>query len=412
MSNPLDPMLETLKTATPGAGAVERAVIALHRPHPPRLIPLAVGVAAVSIFVLWPRGDVGVAWAQIAAQSLPLRYHEKQVVIAGGKTRTMSESWVDRASDSTRTHFFLFRNFPEQGKSVASNPLDREFEWIESPHGVYNRQGHFATFTRKPRQKSEFDPRLVSNFARRTGLERLLADKKARQLTVERNVATRVGKADRYVIAIGSENPITVYVQSGAKRILGYDSPEVGGDAWQRTFEYPDRFSRDVFAIPRRNGTRVYYLDALNAKVEAQLKKPGVILRAGGQTSVLRLVAQDERKNLWIFWSGARPNGDLKQKVQVLGMANGTVQSSLLYVSKEFGGRHSRFGGHAVHLNRLVDRVSLQIPVFTPGRSRSLFVGYATVRNVPVLHLPFVSGLESVDRSEAQALGTARTAKP
>lgn len=407
MSNPLDPIVETLRAAEPRPEATERAVAALRRPHPPRLVPLAAGVAILSTALLWPHGSAGMAWAQIADQDLPLRFHETRTVVAGGQARTTTETWVDRPADASRSVYWVFRDFPAVGRSVASNPLSRRFEYVESPRGFYGNSNGFASFTRKPLAKSRFDPRLALNVRRRTGLAQLLESKDVQQQRVERDVETRVGRADRYTLVRSSAGslPFEVYVQAGTKRVLGCDTPETSGDLGQLTFEYPDRFPAGLFDIPPK-GSDAYDLDALNARVEARLAKPIAPLEVGGQRAVLRLVAQDKMKELWVFWSGARPNGDLAHRARVLGLPNGAAHSSLPYVSKGFNGYFSPFGGHSITLNRRVNVVDLSVPVFeaTPGRSR--FVGDVTVRHVPVLQLPFVDGLSSLQR---RALSPAMT---
>lgn len=418
MSNPLDRHVETLRESAPRPEAVDRAVAAIRRPYPPRLVPLAVGVAALSLIALWPRGSNGIAWAQIAAQDVPPRYHETQRIVVGGKSRLIGEHWVDRPADSRRTYNHLFQRWIERGQSVATNPLGREFEFIETPRGFYSRDDQDAGYSRKPHPKSKYDPRLASNVRDRTAWEKLLGDRKVRQRSVERGVPTRVGLADRYTLERSADPrwedmsaSFIVYVQPGTKHILGSDQQERSGDVWQTTIDYPDRFPSDIFEIPPR-GVKANDLDALNAKVKARLQAPIATLKAGGQTSTLRLVAQGDDKALWVFWTGGRPNGDLKQRVRVLGMHNGQAYSSLTYVSKGFNGHFSPFGGESVKLARRVDRVDLQIPVFAPGVGRSRYVGDATVRNVPVLHLPFVSGLDAVEHPTVDSKGTPILFKP
>lgn len=375
-SNPLDPVVDTLRVAEPRAGAVERAVASLRRPHPPRLVPLAACVAALSLVALWPHGSAGLAWAQIAAQDLPVRYHEWRQA----RGRRGLETWVDRSLDAYRIG----------NPSVDGNRYRAErIEIVHSRRGTYRLVNGVATYSHRP-SRSDFDPRSNASVRDRIDLDEVLKTPDWHQVGVERSASTRVGTADVYRLrrptADGKTRAFTVYVAPGEKRVLGYDAEYMDGKG-ETTIEYPDRFPADTFAIPLKNGVEAYDLDAIDARLRAVLAKPIATIHKGGQTARLRLVAQGAGRELYVLWSGTKPNGDLKERVTVLNERNGTAFGLAIFTRKG-GDRVTRLGGHAVQLSRRVDRVDLRIPVFAPGKARSRLLGYETVRGVAVERVP------------------------
>lgn len=408
MSNPFDSAVEALRTAEPRPEAVDRAVATLRRPHPPRLVPLAVGVAAVSAAFLWPRPGNGLAWAQIAAQDLPLRFHERTVRIRAGKEVFEYENWIDRPGDAYRNRFYLPDRPLRPNEDPASVP-SHDHGYIESPNGWYMLNADMAVYSRKPHERSKWDPRSEKNVRDKTGLEKLMRNEAIHQLGVEEDVMTRVGKADRYRLdspiydGYGSRHekgrhPFVVYVQPGTKRILGADSVQPNGSLWQTTIEYPDRFPAHTFALPRGTPVPTFDLDALDRRIAERLETPLASLKAGNQTSKLRLVLQGVHKELYVLWSGAKPNGDLAHFVRVLGMPNGTRYGLAAFTAKGDRERSSPYGGHAINLDRRVMAVDLQVPVFAPGPGpgRSRFVGDVTIRKIPVIQVPEVTALSAV----------------
>lgn len=388
MSNPLESVVETLKRAEPRPEAVGHAVAALRRPHAPRLVPLAVGVAALSAFVLWPHGRASMAWAQIAAQGVPSRYHEWHEA----KGRRGMETWVDRDQGAYRMR-------------SNANSVVEGFDFIESPRGVYQLLNGVATFTHKRQGPSGDVPLTAPGEVRARTDITMLKSHRFRQISVDRGVETRVGRADRYVLKrVPTErekrfvadakayfdNPLIAYVQPETGRILGYDERYLEGPG-QATIEYPESFPAGTFAIPPHGGPKPYDLDAIDSRLRARLARPIAILRAGGQTARLRLVVQDARNALWVVWEGVKPNGDLrvKERATVLGLHNHDVFGTMTLTNKDRLHR-TPFGGHAIQLDTRVDRVDLRVPVFVAGEARSRLAGFATVRNVAVERVPYV----------------------
>lgn len=393
MSNPLDSSIETLKTAEPRAEAIERAVDALSRPHPARparLIPLAAGVAALSLIALWPRGSSGVAWAQIAAQTPPPRYVLRVERVVGNQTKLFYETKMDSTTGSYRMSHMTPTGAVEvtKGKDGYFWPLDTE--WISGPFGYYFRMRGIARYSHRP-PKTKF---VHEGWGRQLDLSQLLNQKGMHQVGLDADVQTRVGKADRYRLESEgyqkSEDriPLEVYVQPGSKRILGWDRHEEKGAVTQTTVTYPDHFTAADWAFPTLKGVPSFDLDKIDDWAKEQVKKPLATLHAGGATSQLRFVVQGYHHEMWFVWSGAKPNGDLKDKVQVLGVKNGLAYGLAEFAAKPGAKSVFRYGGHAVHLDRKLDFVDLKVPVFKSDGDRSVLAGYATARHIPVKQVP------------------------
>ena len=397
MSNPLDPIVETLRAAEPRPEAVERTLAALHRPHPPRLLPLAVGVAVLSGVMLWPREGSGLAWAQVAAQDLPPRYHERMVYTRGGESITALELWSDRPADAYRNRVRFLD--PNLSARVRKNAF---YEVVMSPKGYYTHGPDYGAFSRRPKAKSLFDPREIP---RRGDLSEILGDKTVHEIGIDRNVATRVGLADRYRLdypvkaydakvgkpTVGRRS-YEVFVEPGTTRVLGYDHIDKGG-RMETTIEYPASFPTKTFAVPPQGAKDIYDLDAIDAQARARLGSPIAMLNAGGEKVPLRLVVQGAKHELWALWSGTKPNGDLAHKIRVLGVKNGIAYGLAGFTAKPTPSTGGDFGGHAVQLDRRVDRVDLRIPVFAPDSPRNRYVGDATVRGVTVIQVPDINAV-------------------
>ena len=383
MSNPLDPLVETLKAAEPRPEAVDRAVAALRRPHPPRLVPLAAAVAALSIVVLWPRGESGVAWAQIAAKGQPGRYILREELVRGGKRRLWSTYWRDAPAGSMKSELYT-----RPGEEAV---------FLTTPEFSYQRLGDRASLQRGGGGSKLYVPYTAQPIE----FEKLLGDKEVRQLGVDRGFDSRVGKADRYRLDRfateytgekgarafrGYRQRFDVFVDPTTKNVLGWDDLGRGPTKGARyTVEYPAAIDPGVFALPRTRGVRVYDLDAAHAAMAKALRKPLATARVEGVEISLRLVIQDHSDGLWTFWTGAPLKGDLSRRVRVLGEKNLAAFGLAVFVSKDARGYRSPFSGHGVKIGRQVSKVDLQIPVFAGGRERPRFVGSADFRDVPVI---------------------------
>ena len=393
MSNPLDSLIETLKSAEPRAEAIDRTVASVNGSRtscPRRLVPLAAAVAAISLAVLWPRGNSGVAWAQIAAQPTPLRYVLRAEQIENGKARLVYESKVDNV-----THNYRLSHKGSPGSNLVikdgNHFLPSDSESIAGPFGEYMRFRGVATFSRKPVNYKNYR----WDWSRAVDLDQFLKEKSIRQRSVERNAETRVGTADRYQLdqpsGVGTDRSLLeVFVQPGSTRILGWDSHSNTGGVYQTTIDYPDHFDPSDWAFPVKNDVPTFDLDLLDAWAREQLKHPLAVLRAGGVTSKLLFVVQGVRHEMWFVWSGAKPNGDLKEKVQVLGIKNGLSYGLAEFAVKPGVTSPMKYGGQGLLVDRRLDYVDLRVPVFTPGAERSKLAGYATVRHVPVKQVPEV----------------------
>lgn len=394
-SNPLDRHLDTLKQAEPRPQAVERAVAVLgRRSRPlPRLLVLGSGIALVSGIVLWPRGTSGVAWAQIASQTTPPMYVMRAETVRNGHATPIFEIRVDRT-----TNRYRMRNVGPMGAAESARQADGTYrmldsEFIYGPMGHYMRLHGIASFSKQRRQG-------LGPLGQQPTLDDLLKQKDVRQLGVDANAETRVGKVDRYRLeqpgasgdgAAADRQPFEVYVEPNTKRVLGWDIPGRDGSIYRTTISYPTRMPDSDFAFPLDMNVPTFDLDAIDAWARKTLQHPLAALSAGGHQSQLRLVVQEPRKALWVLWSGTKPNGDLRDHAKVLGLPNGTVYGLAGFARKGDGQTQTALGGHAIQLDRKVDFVDLKVPVFVPdGEGHSKCVGYSIARHIPVKQVPGV----------------------
>ena len=395
MSNPLDPIVETLRAAEPRSEAVERTLAALHRPHPPRLLPLAVGVAVLSGVMLWPRPGDGLAWAQVAAQTMPPRYVLRTYRLVSGTP--VLDSLV--AQDLTLHHVRAWFGLP--------NGTSYDFRY--GPRVSYTEHEGYSTVARVS-TKGDIAKGWIPHDATMVDLRTVLENDRLRQLGIDRAKDTRLGKADVYRLdqplnvydratkrMKSGRARIDVYVQPGGTRVLGWDNSAADGKAWSRSnVEYPTRISPSEFEPPSKPRLPVYRMDRAVEQVERNLAKGLATVEKDGARSTLVVVAEDHAKAIWTVWRGAPPNGDLAHPVKVIGMKNGIAFGHAVLTSKGDRGYHPPYGGHAVQLNRKVERIDLDLPIYRAGKTRSIFVGYRRVRNVPVLTIDSIYSLSDV----------------
>ncbi|GEM_PF-3932299 len=358
MSNPLDRHLETLKGAKPRPEAVDRAVASLHRPHPSRLVPLTVGVAALSAILLWPHPGSGYAWTQVVAQPTPPLYILRKTVVRNGRVEPWITIWHDRAADAHRV----------REQNTVAPPFDT-METIHSRQGRYvHRYLGYATYTKHAGKLPVRDADFMMP-------EELVRSPQKGKVEVERDIDTRVGKADRFTIERRNfmfdpatqrlrefgRSKYVVYVAPGTTRLLGWEEA-IGGTRYEATVEYPERLDPSIFKISPVAGLRLYDLDRIKTAALREL------------TVSSRLVVQDANLRAWVFSSGrARPS--------VLGALPGAKVWSLKdYNGMGTYGWRSPYTAVGVRLRRPVERIDL-------------LLGEKRLRNVPVLQ---VDNLESV----------------
>ena len=401
MLNPLDPIVETLRSAAPRPEAVERTVAAVRRPRPPRLLPLAVGVAVLSGAMLWPRPGDGLAWAQVASQTMPPRYVLRTYRLVSGTP--VLDSLV--AQDLTLHHVRAWFGLP--------NGTSYDFRY--GPRVSYTEREGYSTVARVS-TKGDIAKGWIPHDATMVDLRSMLENDRLHQLGIDRAKDTRLGKADVYHLdqplneydrATKRMKPgrarIDVYVQPEGTRVLGWDNSTADGKVWSRSnVEYPTRIPASEFEPPSKPRLPVYRMDRAVEQVERNLVKGLATVEKNGATSTLVVVAEDHAKAIWTVWRGAPPNGDLAHPVKFIGLKNGAAFGLAALTSKGDRGYHPPYGGHAVQLRRKVEKVDLDLPIYRAGMTRSVFVGYRRAQNVPVVTIDSIYSLYDVLRLSRQ----------
>ena len=162
----------------------------------------------------------------------------------------------------------------------------------------------------------------------------------------------------------------------------------------RETFEYPDSIPNSVFEPRMQAVTGIETYDIPHVPEEATRRVKQGYGKKGPIT--LRLVAMDYRGSVWAFWSGPKPDPQLKHPIRLPGLSSGigfgvkdyTSDYKLVKGVQPCPSLGEFLGGLAVIPKKKVG-VTLDLEIPYPG-------GVARYQNIPVLRIGMLGMIQSV----------------
>jgi len=417
-SNPdeqLSQGFDALRNEETPTETTERAVRAVSNPVPARQLPKvafrlvgATGTAAVLALAFWPREGSGIAWSQVVNQMTKAkRFHETlSLPKANGEWSNVIEHW----SDGNR----FAMSYGVAGKYVMMARFDGK--------RVYSEQGPFgyATIQTIPEKDRQREASLGFLGHGVQLIEDYIKDEKGKVEGQEKVTDPELGEVIRYKIRTSMLRNMKwvythrfIYVEPDTTRIRRWELLDQVGEVSERgSIEYPEKIDDSVFTIPEHPTMPVHDIDLERKEVAATIRKGIAEVHAGGAKAKVRVVLSEMNHYLWVFWSGAPPNGDLKYPVMVVGQKPTRAFGQPVFTSSRVtltGPYPSLLGpeplsGMCIPLfTKTPDTITLKIPLFVKdlkqpirGASnkvlgyRSRFVGYDTLPNVHPIQVPSI----------------------
>lgn len=387
-----------------------RAVVANPAPSRASAIGLKLagvgGTIAVLALAFWPRTGSGIAWAQVVSElgNAP-RIHETMAFKGkDGKWINLVERWTDGKRYAMKyggsPQFIFEARFDGERAYSARGPL-----------------GYSSIQTVPPSERAA-TARISFLGSGVQLIEEYIKDEKGKVEGQEKITDEKLGEVVRYKI----RNSILrkgkwiyghqlVYVEPDTRRIRKWELLDAQGVPEQRGFiEYPESIDDSVFTIPSEPLQPFYDVDVQRKQVAEFIKKGIGVAQVGSAKTTIRAALTESRHYLWVFWSGAPPNGDLKYPVMVEGYSTKRIFGQPILTSSRVnvkGTYRSLLGGPlsgmCLQLSKdLPETINLKVPVYVQDKTkpirdasthkvlgyRSRFVGYDTVKNIHPLAVP------------------------
>jgi len=364
------------------------------------------GTIAVLALAFWPRAGSGIAWAQVVSQlgSAP-RVHETLAV------KKSDGTWSD-----------VIERWSDGGRYAMKYGGTKDFIFEARFDGVrrYSAQGPMGYATIQTVLPSERKGQAQISFLG-SGvqlIEEYIKDEKGKVEGQEKITDEKLGEVVRYKI----RNSVLrggkwvyghqlVYVEPETRRIRMWEVLDDNGVAQQQGFiEYPDAIDDSVFAIPAVPMQPLHDLDVERKQVADSIQKGIGVAQVGSAKTTIRAALSERGRYLWVFWSGAPPNGDLKYPVIVEGHPAKRAFGQPIMTSSRVnvkGTYRSLLGGPLSGMGielpkNLPSSFNLKVPVFVQDKSlpirdasthkvlgyRSRFLGYDTVKDIHPISVP------------------------
>jgi len=402
-----------MQAEVPSPEARVRALAALRRPGGKTVRPLvlktagAVAVLLVAGVAMFPSpSGSGAAWAQAASNfAAAPRVHEVMEIIAkDGKAKMSSERWWDSGK-------YALTIFSREGQVYASrfdgmrqyNCLTfQRFATVQAVHTSPSKIGDMGPF-----------------WSQATTLDGLIKNQKA-SIKSKTTVKLADGREGvRYLVRFGPgstnlfrQRDMQVDIDPETSRIVGWENISADGPIVRGRVDYPDAIDVVNFKPPQDSKLPLHDLDRERATLASTLRQGVGEVRFGAQKAMVRAVLLDPRNYLTVVWTGASPNGDLKEPFLLpgagvtLGRAYGVAPFTTSRVlSPEPYAKSTILGVPMGGMSRevkgvLSDTISLKVPIYKEDRTqplkdkvgrvmgyRSKFLGYSTLTGVHPLKL-------------------------
>ncbi len=424
----LDEAIQEMRSESVPDGARERGLAAMRmhnrKPATPVLLKVAGigGVAAVVAIAMFPtRSGTGAAWAQTAQKfARAPRLHElMEMVGQDGVWHTVKEDWYDGSKYAEKLYLRDREMF------------DWRFDGVRSYHHMATSPYSTVRTIKGPNAALYYADRREPFLSNSTSLKEFIQDQKGIVQSQSDVTLAEGKKGTRYILKLTPksgyrEQGLTIQADADLEtsQVVVWSTFNKGVLASRTTVEYPNALDGNLFEAPREPGVTLYDIDQDEELVRKRLVMGFGDVQVGNQVAKVRGVYLDGGKNLIVLWTGASPNGDLKQPIRVKGVKtrhgdsygiSGFTTSRVL--ASQVRGRspvlNEFMGGMAKALTGPIpDTFTIDIPVYREDRSqpikdkvgktlgyRSKFLGYSTLKNVRPLK---ISGL--YDHSEILGL--------
>jgi|GEM_PF-5092953 len=392
----LDRAVDALRSELPSGEARVRAKNFLLKPKPvsyrPRLVVLGlVGAAAVAL--LWPRGESGSAWAQIASQTRgQVRMHMATYV--PGKSVPYMERWVDGNRYKITFELHPPKQKPIYDFSICDGRRVLYYRGNELMKNGEYRSAHVAKVQPGPRDL-QYSYGLMG--AGSNLIDDVIKQEGWKVQSQKEKVSSAYGVRDVYVLSIRYPHATftrfaTVYVDSETKLIREAEFKDEGGlQTALAKIDYPDSFPSSTFALVAPPGVRIRDFDKDREHLETIIRKGLGTKTVAGKTITLRAVVHAGWGEMWVLWTGGAPAGDLRNPIQVAGFPKAKPFGIKTFTikpdprSKPAPAIGQRLGGMAILIQRKLDKITVTIPVLDATGKKKL--GTATFADVPVFRV-------------------------
>jgi hypothetical protein len=352
----------------PDQGRRDRALAALLKPRRLPIIPslTAIGALAVSLLVLVPRRESGLAWADVLrttsqAQNLHITYLNNKGQVEGEQWRSgvMWSCWMkddhgelalESRNDSHHFYTFVHRN------PRSANAYQYGTVWNVTPQMLAGQK--------------QFDGPIHT-------IDKMLG-KGRYELISQEQAQVNGSQVQRYVVKAGGESSETVdadpktgrflFVHLKNEETLVFDYPQI---ASKKEFSFEDRRSRDV------------PVNDLRGHEYPKVAPPYMPRVIGSKKGIqLRRISISPEGDLFVYWTGYLPTSRAAKRLKILGIKSRRE----LGPTYDWDGVHPVPGPHANHLifyraalpEKIGKYVTIRIPTPT---------SYAEFTNVPVTRL-------------------------
>lgn len=340
----------------------------------PRLVALTAAGGLLAV-VLWPRTE-GAAWAQVAAK---LGNDAPTHIVGRNREGAVQfEQWRDDLR-------FASMIKGSTGKVMYESRTDgeRRFTYVRMPATKPLSPNRLEAATLKAETHSD------AAFARRFMGEFFTLAAQLKQPGVKakgpRRVTTPNGERDRYELTIDKKWDswgTVIDVEPGSGRVTRILDPKSG---YTHEIGYSTAIPKGVFA-PRASYSQpdtTYVVPDQEKVVESRLRS-GLGQKEG---IVLRLALLDRNGSLWLFWTGAAPDGRMSRPFRVPGVRLGPAYGPSAFTTTRKGlppAHPSPVTGTWLDgMSRAtLDRIGSEISVEVPGKA-----GYVRFDHVPVLRV-------------------------
>lgn len=332
--------------------------------------PLLIGatmVGALAIGSLSRSKDAGMAWAQVVQHSAEAPFTHWTFLTPKGEIT--AERW--NARDGRVANYGYFVGSP--GKVLYEYRRDgkRSFRFFQMPIGHPTPNMERVAIVSP--QKSEELP-----FTGNSGqVEEIIRDRNAKVLD-KKTVQTPLGERLRYRLLQPkglepTEAEILVDVDPSIGRVTQLVSPRV-----TIRMEYPQDIPQETFDVDRHRVKNVAIFDTEKSMAIIRKRLDQGLGKDKGVT--FRLALLDYTGAVWLFWTGAMPDGRLSHPARLPGIPTGNAAGPKILTSSAKGMPKGHLEGHALTPSVKIGATLPKVIVPTPH-------GDAVFSNIPVMRI-------------------------